>query len=188
LAYCYFGGYRLKSDHHLAFFHLTLPSYLEDKFFEDDSDLVFSPSVRRTGGRKNVNLQQNCRMETCFDHTKCKGDFKVYVYPLEIEPSPTYRKILNVILESRYYTSDPSLACVFVLALDTLDRDTLSGDYVRNMQARIRTLDLWQGGKNHLIFNLYAGTWPDYDTSDLGFDTGVYVPVFGHCVQVLAIS
>lgn len=101
----------------------------------------------------------------------------MYVYPLDDvpEPSPTYRKILNVILESRYYTSDPQQACLFVLALDTLDRDSLSGDYVRNMQARIRQLDLWDGGRNHLIFNLYSGTWPDYDTSDLGFDTGMFM-------------
>lgn len=161
----------MKSEASFQLFDLTLPSYLDDKIYEDDRDMVYSPIIRRTGGKKTT---QSCRMETCFDNSRCRGEFKVYVYPLEDapDPSPTYRKILNVILESRYYTSDPQQACLFVLALDTLDRDNLSGDYVRNMQARIRQLDLWDGGRNHLIFNLYAGTWPDYDTSDLGFDTG----------------
>jgi hypothetical protein len=40
-------------------------------------------------------------------------------------------------------------------------------DYVRNMQRRVESLPTWHGGVNHLIFNLYSGTWPDY-TEDLG--------------------
>jgi len=27
-------------------------------------------------------------------------------------------------------------------------------------------------GTNHLIFNLYAGSWPKYDPTDFGFDVG----------------
>ena len=40
-------------------------------------------------------------------------------------------------------------------------------DFVRNMQSRVESLPTWQGGQNHIIFNLYSGTWPDY-TEDLG--------------------
>ncbi|XP_065344358.1 exostosin-1 [Cloeon dipterum] len=180
LAYCYFGGYRLKSGAEpppQAPDAPAQPSFLaEDVALNADRDLAFSPSVRRQShGRVQENPLRQCRMETCFDVSRCRGgELKVYVYPTDAapEPSPTYRKILNVILESRYYTPDPQQACLFVLALDTLDRDSLSGDYVRSMQSRVQHLEHWNDGRNHLIFNLYAGTWPEYDMNDLGFDIG----------------
>ena len=187
LAYCYFGGYRLKSES-ARLPHENLPSYVDinEQFY--DRDLESSPHLRRTGGTQkwasnNVNSNLKCRMETCFDYTKCRGEFKVYIYPQSEEsetatiltPSPSYQKVLNVIQESRYYTSDPSQACLFVLAIDTLDRDTLSTDYVRNVPARLQKLRLWNEGRNHVIFNLYSGTWPDYAEDSLGFDPGMAI-------------
>lgn len=100
--------------------------------------------------------------------------FKVFVYPAaEGDPaiSPTYQKILNVIRDSGYYTPDPTRACLFVLALDTLDRDSLSPDYVPDLQSRLDVAKYWNNGRNHVIFNLYSGTWPDY-AENLGFDIG----------------
>ncbi|XP_031622046.1 exostosin-1 [Contarinia nasturtii] len=124
-----------------------------------------------------------CRMETCFDYTKCSDvnqQLLVYVYPPDtINPlgntppiSLNYRKILSAITESRYYTADPERACLFVLGIDTLDRDSLSEDYVRNVPSRLQRLPYWNNGRNHVIFNLYSGTWPDYAENSLGFDTG----------------
>lgn len=124
-----------------------------------------------------------CRMETCFDYSKCNDAnhrFLVYVYPpdtinaLGNTPpiSLNYQKILSAITESRYYTSDPERACLFVLGIDTLDRDSLSEDYVRNVPARLQRLPYWNNGRNHVLFNLYSGTWPDYAENSLGFDTG----------------
>lgn len=124
-----------------------------------------------------------CRMETCFDYSKCNDvhqQFLVYVYPQDTVPalgnmppiSLNYQKILSAITESRYYTSDPERACLFVLAIDTLDRDSLSEDYVRNVPSRLQRLSHWNNGRNHVIFNLYSGTWPDYAENSLGFDTG----------------
>ena len=187
LAYCYFGGYRLKSEDIIHFSEESLSTYVDtwkDQLYE--RDLEPAPHLRRTGnsygvkkGSSNI-VNQKCRMETCFDFTRCMKDFKVYVYPIADEstgevpltPSAAYQKVLDVISESRYYTPDPSLACLFVLAIDTLDRDNLSADYVRNVPSRLQRLKLWNGGRNHVVFNLYSGTWPDYSEDDLGFDTG----------------
>uniref|UniRef100_A0A1A9VDJ7 Exostosin GT47 domain-containing protein n=1 Tax=Glossina austeni TaxID=7395 RepID=A0A1A9VDJ7_GLOAU len=124
--------------------------------------------------------QLPCRMDTCFDFNKCYDEFLVYVYPPEplnsLGASPpissNYQKIITAIQESRYYTTDPERACLFVLGIDTLDRDSLSEDYVRNVPSRLARLSYWNNGKNHVIFNLYSGTWPDYVENSLGFDTG----------------
>ncbi|XP_076865191.1 exostosin-1b [Brachyhypopomus gauderio] len=115
-----------------------------------------------------------CRMDSCFDFSLCtRNGFKVYVYPQQKgeKISESYQNILSTIEGSRFYTSDPGQACLFVLSLDTLDRDQLSPQYVHNLKTKVQNLPLWSNGRNHLIFNLYSGTWPDY-TEDLGFDIG----------------
>ncbi|MBN3325628.1 EXT1 protein, partial [Atractosteus spatula] len=131
-----------------------------------------SPRERREV-RNNIYKSTKCRMETCFDFSLCQSGFKVYVYPLQKgeKISESYQKILMVIEESRFYTTDPHQACLFVLSIDTLDRDQLSFQYVHSVKTKIQGLPMWNNGKNHLIFNLYSGTWPDY-TEELGFDIG----------------
>lgn len=182
LAYCYFGGYRLKSEGVVAEY-MTLPSYFSSveylHMLEKESTINLKRRTADRTSRANYNM---CRMETCFDFSRCRGEFKVYVYPQEVSednlsplPSPSYQKLLNVLEESRYYTPDPAQACLFVLSLDTLDRDRLSADYVRNLPARIQRLSLWNNGMNHVIFNLYSGTWPDYTEENLDFDPGMAI-------------
>jgi len=115
-----------------------------------------------------------CTFYKCFDMTRCTGKpFKVYMYPLDenVPPSSSYLKIINAVIDSRFYTNNPEEACLFVLSLDTLDRDPLSQDFVRNMQSRLDNLKYWENGRNHLVFNLYSGTWPDY-AENLSFDIG----------------
>ncbi|XP_074832630.1 exostosin-like 1 [Carettochelys insculpta] len=132
-----------------------------------------SPRARRES-RTNIYKHSRCRMETCFDFSRCeKYGFKVFVYPVEREDtvSESYFKIITSIEESRYYTSNPEEACLFILNIDTLDRDHLSFQYVHNINDKIQSFPLWNDGRNHLIFNLYSGTWPNY-TEDLGFDIG----------------
>lgn len=131
-----------------------------------------SPRERRSV-RDNIYKNKRCRMETCFDFSRCQSGFGVYVYPPQRgdQVSETYQKILSAIEESRFHTADPSRACLYVLAVDTLDRDQLSAQYVQNVRLRIQNLPTWNDGRNHLIFNLYSGTWPDY-TEDLGFEVG----------------
>lgn len=178
LAYCYFGGYRLKA-HRGATEPSSLPSFAQLDL-NDQAPAVQSgaPSPRPDG--QTGEPKKTCRMETCFDFSRCYSDFLVYVYPPEplnslgaAPPiSPNYQKIISAITESRYYTTDPEKACLFVLGIDTLDRDSLSEDYVRNVPSRLQRLPYWNNGRNHIIFNLYSGTWPDYAEYSLGFDPG----------------
>uniref|UniRef100_A0A6A7G333 Exostosin-1-like n=2 Tax=Hirondellea gigas TaxID=1518452 RepID=A0A6A7G333_9CRUS len=183
----YFGYYHWKNAREDRLYGENLVSYVSDSDTLQDEDISANPRARTRLSSDSDNLVHSssnnyknndipffeCRMENCFDFTRCEGDFRVYVYPIDenVAPSSSYMKVLNVIQESKYYTSDASQACVFVLSLDTLDRDNLSKDYVRNMPRRIQRLPLWNGGQNHIIFNLYSGTWPDYN-EDLGFSIG----------------
>ncbi|RVE66608.1 hypothetical protein OJAV_G00109090 [Oryzias javanicus] len=153
-----------------------LPRYAHLDELQMETGMAESPRQRRQAWSA-IYKDSHCRMETCFDFTRCRRrgreGFRVYIYPSEKTDrvSESYRKILASIAESRYYTSDPREACLFVLGIDTLDRDQLSGQFVPNVDDRIRGYPLWNDGRNHLIFNLYSGTWPNY-TEDLGFNIG----------------
>lgn len=144
-----------------------------DQLENEDSSVHVSPRQKREAN-SSIYKGKKCRMESCFDFTLCKKNgFKVYVYPQQKgeKIAESYQNILAAIEGSRFYTSDPSQACLFVLSLDTLDRDQLSPQYVHNLRSKVQSLHLWNNGRNHLIFNLYSGTWPDY-TEDVGFDIG----------------
>uniref|UniRef100_A0A8C3JYA9 Exostosin GT47 domain-containing protein n=1 Tax=Calidris pygmaea TaxID=425635 RepID=A0A8C3JYA9_9CHAR len=183
----FFGGDQLRR---LAFFsgrkaearrnwpHWTdrslLKSFAAPEELQSDGDPSLPSPRERRAARLSVYKNSRCRMETCFDFSRCeKNGFKVFTYPQERDQplSESYSKILTSIERSRYYTPNPEEACLFILSIDTLDRDHLSGQYVRNVDEKIRGFPLWNGGRNHLIFNLYSGTWPNY-TEDLGFDIG----------------
>ena len=118
-----------------------------------------------------------------FSHSLCWGrPFKVYIYPSEdtggvgkerAPVSPDYLKVLEAIRRSPLYTPDPSQACLFVLAFDTINRDRNSVQhFVRNLHGKVQQLSSWNGGSNHVVFNLFSGTFPDYSETDLGFDYG----------------
>ncbi|NXI59610.1 EXT1C protein, partial [Chloroceryle aenea] len=151
-----------------------LKSFVHPEELQSNGDPSLPSPRERRVARLSVYKNSRCRMETCFDFSRCeKHGFKVFTYPQEGDQpiSESYRKILASVERSRYYTPNPEEACLFILSIDTLDRDHLSGQYVRNVDEKIRSFPLWNGGQNHLIFNLYSGTWPNY-TEDLGFDIG----------------
>lgn len=131
-----------------------------------------------------------CTMETCFDYSRCLREFKVYVYPFPTPNSstfisPTYAKFLSALHRYPHITDDAAEACIFIPWLDTLDRDPLSPGFGMFMDHQFSLLPYWNSlptrnveseldaalqatgqpsfpGRNHLLFNLYAGTWPNY--------------------------
>ncbi|KAH9489394.1 Exostosin-1 [Bulinus truncatus] len=135
-------------------------------FLVDDFEAVFSadshPSPENRSQLETRQDWRKCRMETCFDFGKCSNGFKIYLYPRQYPVSAPYAKILSVLEKSRYLTANPLEACVFVPTIDTLDQDVLSKDYVPDVDKKLQSLPYWNGGRNHLLFNQYSGTWPDY--------------------------
>ena len=136
---------------------------------EEDEYAEFLPQKQT----KLRDFATDCQMENCFDFQKCVNGFKVYVYPFGNgeRVSANYAKIIHVIKKSAYYTDNPDNACLFVSSFDTTDQDKLSKDYVKELGYKISSLPYWNGGRNHIIFNLYSGTWPDYKEK-LGIDIG----------------
>ncbi|KAG6457742.1 hypothetical protein O3G_MSEX010462 [Manduca sexta] len=162
LLYFYYGSHHLKADIIQKDGH-DLPSFATlDELTELPSKLKRQPTIKTIP----------CRMETCFDFSKCGNEPKIYVYPSDGPVSASYRKLLSVVRESRFVTRDPNEACLFIPAIDTLDADPLSPEHVSDVATRLSRLPYWKNGRNHLIFNLYAGTWPDYAEGALGFDPG----------------
>jgi len=140
----------------------------------EDRRQTNSDSRRRHSWPRGADAR-HCRLFTCFDFSRCRHGFTVHVHPSPEEAPPIsykYSEILQALRSSRYYTDDPQRACIFVLGIDTLDRDRLSAEYVRSIRSAIDSLRWWRGGVNHVVFNQYSGTWPDYNEDGLGFDVG----------------
>lgn len=152
-------------------------SYIENRIHSFSNRYRFS--IKDEGTLTSTQIQ--CRFSTCFDFPSCKSGFRVFTpipTPSDIKDrirSPVYLKILMSIRQSAYYTSDPSHACMYVLAADTIDRDHLSKDFVSKIDKKVRKGDFWnRQGKNVIVFNLFAGKWPDY-SENLAFDHGFAV-------------
>ncbi len=170
----YYGGLHMlynnadrgNEDHTLI---AKLRPYLDTHV--DDFDVHHASSRTRREDKTKLYKGRKCRMDTCFDLSRCRNGFKIYVYPDDNFLTPSYKKVLGALRDSQYYTEDPSEACLFVPSIDMLDRDKLSSDMVHDAQTKLDNLPYWNGGRNHLIINLYSGTWPEYN-QDLACDVG----------------
>ena len=155
------------------------PGSNQRSFLLDDLAGVFAqdshPNVRNRSQWETAQDWRKCHMETCFDFDRCKNGFKVYLYPRVVPVSAPYAKILSVIERSRYLTANPHEACVFIPSIDTLDQDVLSKDYVPDVGAKLQALPYWNGGRNHIMFNQYSGTWPDYGEELKFIEQGILV-------------
>ena len=79
-------------------------------------------------------LPRDCSIRRCFDVSRCSGSdqLAVYVYP-DVQftdrrgdavidaPSLEYVQMLDAVRASRFAVSDPSKACIFLPAIDTLN-------------------------------------------------------------------
>ncbi|XP_029671569.1 exostosin-2 isoform X3 [Formica exsecta] len=117
----------------------------------------------------------SCTYFTCFNVYRCgsRGNkLLVYVYPPKIyldsvgrpvtnQMTREFYQILNAIINSKFYTSNPYEACIFVPSIDTLNQNRLR---LQEVSRALRSLPFWNRGENHLIFNMVPGSVPDYNT------------------------
>jgi glucuronyl/N-acetylglucosaminyl transferase EXT1 len=167
---------------------LSVPPPAGHKDIFHNSDFIWNQVEGRSKQRE---MATNCRMSNCFNWTRCqlRGSdvLKIHIYPSDEEfdlkghnhnifkTSTTYAKILSVIKSSVHYEANASNACLFVPRFDTLSRDSLSPDFVKHLAYHFDPED---EGRNHLMFNLYSGTWPDYHELDFaGFNPGLSILV-----------
>ncbi|XP_050306696.1 exostosin-2 isoform X1 [Anthonomus grandis grandis] len=115
-----------------------------------------------------------CTYWDCFNVYLCgctgHERIAVYVYPLKqyftengkpvtTKISKEFYDIVKSIVESKYYTSNPHEACLFIPFIDTLNEDILDGNLTSRL---LNQLPRWSNGENHLLFNMLGGTPPNY--------------------------
>lgn len=150
--------------------------YVQHTQFKDFEDRNILRSDSNHEVTKHDKKQKNTctKLNDCFNFERCASGFYIYLYPLTNHQflSVMYGQILEAIKSNNVYiTSDPMKACLFILTLDTLDRDKLSTNFVKDLHKKVSQLAFWNNGENHLIINMFSGTWPNY-TDDLSFDFG----------------
>ncbi|XP_049820958.1 exostosin-2 isoform X2 [Aethina tumida] len=133
------------------------------------------PEIRITKGVTATQTRNAlCTHWDCFNIYKCghtgHDRISVYVYPLmkfvddngvpaTEHMSKEYHALLQAVINSKYYTANPQEACIFIPSIDTLNQDRLR----LNLTSKALTsLSHWNGGENHLIFNMISGTSPDF--------------------------
>ena len=74
-------------------------------------------------------------------------------------------QILEAIVESGYYTSNPEEACIFVPALDTLSESQLANSSLASAALQSSS-PYWNKGRNHLIFTPYPAAKDSLSTGN----------------------
>uniref|UniRef100_A0A1I8NI87 Exostosin-2 n=1 Tax=Musca domestica TaxID=7370 RepID=A0A1I8NI87_MUSDO len=134
----------------------------------DIGEIRLTESIDRTRPRRS-----NCTIWTCMDPYRCGHDrITVYVYPLQeyvdansgVEAAPLtqeFYQILETIVKSPYYTTNPNEACLFVPSIDLINQNNINLDLVNRALA---SLNYWDDGRNHLLFNMLPGVFPTFNT------------------------
>eukprot|EP01012_Entosiphon_sulcatum_P022908 TRINITY_DN27888_c0_g1_i1.p1 TRINITY_DN27888_c0_g1~~TRINITY_DN27888_c0_g1_i1.p1 ORF type:complete len:829 (+),score=166.57 TRINITY_DN27888_c0_g1_i1:113-2599(+) len=132
---------------------------------------------------------RDCRMSNCFNWSRCQGPagsgrggdgaesrpyrgFSFYMYSWnDDQVSPQFRLLLRALSTHERRTFSPHKACLFIVPLDMFDRDPRSRWCFNVTRASFEALPYWNGGLNHIVFNHFAGTYPNY-LSTLDVDIG----------------
>nr|CAG4641480.1 EOG090X01LY [Eurycercus lamellatus] len=88
--------------------------------------------------------------------------------PVTKKISQEFYSLLQTITNSPYYTLDPTEACLFIPSIDLLNQNRIRPKEVGKALA---ILPYWNGGRNHLLFNMLPGSLPEYSPY-LGVDAG----------------
>ncbi|XP_013193612.1 exostosin-2 [Amyelois transitella] len=146
-------------------------------------DATRVPVVRLKNVVREASVRaSNCTYWDCFDVYRCgKGGHEkitIYIYPLKeyqtengtplSQFSREFYIILDTIKHSKYYTSNPDEACLLVPSIDTLNQQKFSSKHISQA---LQTLEHWNNGENHLIFNMLSGSPPNFETV-LDLNTG----------------
>lgn len=135
----------------------------------------------------------NCSIFDCFNVYRCgshQNKISIYIYPLTEYSddkkstfiTKEFYQILKAIIKSPYYVSNPNEACLFVPSIDLLNQNLIDKSLVEKALA---SLEHWDNGRNHILFNMLPGEAPDYSTvfdvksadaiiAGAGFDTDTY--------------
>ena len=162
--------------------------------FSEDHPVVLSPAeveVVEAGRRKS-----SCHFysQDCWDVYRCgcEGQLKVYIYPPlsyitedgspVLETSQEWQEMLSAVHSSHYFTPDPGEACLLLPSVDLLHVKPGQRKLIASV---LQSLPHWNGGRNHLLFNIING-WdlpsdrailarPEYSRQRLGFDLTIPV-------------
>ncbi|ELU10993.1 hypothetical protein CAPTEDRAFT_157657 [Capitella teleta] len=120
---------------------------------------------------------QSCTFHSCFDVYHCgyndDSRISIYIYPvtkyldesgvpLTLGFSQEFSELLQTVADSVYYTSEPDRACLFLPPLDLLNQNNLR---LKESAQILTSLQSWNHGTNHLLFNMLPGNMPDFNTA-----------------------
>jgi len=147
--------------------------------WEDFMDSTYPKVISKTSGKSRP-LRPDCDFFNCLDVHSCSPhhrNIKVYIYPPtrfldeqgeELTPplSSEFHAMLQTVFHSKFYTPDPSSACLFLPFVDTLDLSQKSS--LLNLSKILGSLEHWKNGKNHILFNIIppGEHWPTLPTDE----------------------
>ena len=182
-------------------FVFCLLLYLTDRLLEDsapeddwarlvsEAELHKVPVPPPPTDPSQRNLACHFYSPDCFNVYRCgsvQGQLKVYIYPPRsyvneegeavLEMSEEWFQMLSAVYHSEYYTPDPLSACLLLPSVDLLNIRQADLGLVASV---LSSLPHWEGGRNHLLFNIING-WnipsgrailarPEYSRQRLGY-------------------